>query len=125
VRLRIASSARDTDFTAKLVDVYPPSEDYPEGYDLLICDSVIRCRYRNGFEREQLLEPGEEVDVEILLPPTSNVFAAGHRIRIDVSSSNFPRLDRNPNTGEPIGRHTHMVPAEQTVFSGHVDLPVL
>jgi putative CocE/NonD family hydrolase len=125
VQLRIASSAPDTDFTAKLVDVYPPSEDYPEGYDLLINDSVIRCRYRNGFEREQLLEPGEEAEVEILLPPTSNVFAAGHRIRIDVSSSNFPRLDRNPNTGEPIGRHTHKVPAEQTVFSGRAVLPVI
>ena len=54
----------------------------------------------------------------IPLPPTSNLFAAGHRIRIDVSSSNFPRLERNPNTGEPIGRHTHMVKAEQTVFGG-------
>ena len=53
------------------------------------------------------------------------VFAAGHRIRIDVSSSNFPRLERNPNTGEPIGRHTHMVEAEQTVHGGHVVLPVI
>ena len=71
------------------------------------------------------MEPGEEYEVSILLPPTSNLFAAGHRIRIDVSSSNFPRLDRNPNTGEPIGRHTHMVEAEQTVFGGAVDLPVI
>ena len=61
----------------------------------------------------------------IPLPPTSNVFAAGHRIRIDVSSSNFPRLERNPNTGEPIGRHTHMVKADQTVFGGRVELPVI
>ena len=97
--LRIASSAPDTDFTAKLIDVYPPNEDYPDGYDMLINDSIIRCRYRNGFEREELMEPGEEYEVTILLPPTSNLFAAGHRIRIDVSSSNFPRLDRNPNTG--------------------------
>ncbi len=74
---------------------------------MLLNDSIIRCRYRNGFEREELMEPGEEVEVTILLPPTSNVFAAGHRIRVDVSSSNFPRLERNPNTGEPIGRHTH------------------
>ena len=68
--------------------------------------------------------------VTILLPPTSNVFAAGHRIRIDVSSSNFPRLERNPNTGEPIGRHTHEVIAEQTVYAdaehpSHVVLPVV
>ena len=92
---------------------------------MLINDSIIRCRYRNGFEREELMEPGQEVEVTILLPPTSNLFAAGHRIRIDVSSSNFPRLERNPNTGEPIGRHTHMVKAEQTVFGGRVVLPVI
>jgi predicted acyl esterase len=125
VRLRVASSAPDTDFTAKLVDVHPPNEDYPDGYDMLLCDSIIRCRYRNGFEREELMEPGEEVEVPILLPPTSNLFAAGHRIRVDVSSSNFPRLDRNPNTGERIGRHTRMEVAEQTVFGGEVVLPVI
>jgi predicted acyl esterase len=125
VRFRIASSAPDTDFTAKLVDVYPPNEEYPDGYDMLLCDSIIRCRYRNGFEQEELMKPGELYDVTILLPPTSNLFATGHRIRIDISSSNFPRLDRNPNTGEPIGRHTHEVAAEQTVFSGHAVLPVI
>jgi uncharacterized protein len=125
VHLRVSSSAIDTDFTAKLIDVYPPNEDYPEGYDMLINDSIIRCRYRNGFEQEELMEPGTEYDVRILLPPTSNLFAAGHRIRIDVSSSNFPRLERNPNTGEPIGRHTHEVVAENTVHSGRVVLPVI
>ncbi len=125
VRLRIASSAVDTDFTAKLIDVHPPNEDYPDGYDMLINDSIIRCRYRDGFEQEEPMEPGREYDVTIRLPPTSNLFAAGHRIRIDVSSSNFPRLERNPNTGEPIGRHTHQVVAEQTVFGGSVTLPVV
>jgi putative CocE/NonD family hydrolase len=125
VHLRISSSVPDTDFTAKLVDVYPPNEDYPDGYDLLLCDSIIRCRYRNGYEREELMEPGEQYDVSILLPPTSNLFTAGHRIRIDVSSSNFPRLDRNPNTGEPIGRHTHEVVAENAVYGGRVVLPVI
>ncbi len=125
VHLRISSSAVDTDFTAKLIDVYPPNEDYPEGYDMLINDSIIRCRYRNGFEQEELMEPGTEYDVEILLPPTSNLFAAGHRIRVDVSSSNFPRLERNPNTGEPIGRHTHEVVADNTVHGGRVVLLVI
>jgi putative CocE/NonD family hydrolase len=125
VHLRISSSASDTDFTAKLIDVYPPNGDYPDGYDLLLCDSIIRCRYRNGYEREELMEPGEQYDVSILLPPTSNLFAAGHRIRIDVSSSNFPRLDRNPNTGEPLGRHTHEVVAENAVHGGSVVLPVI
>jgi uncharacterized protein len=125
VRLRVASSAVDTDFTAKLIDVYPPNEDYPDGYDMLVNDSIIRCRYREGFDREVFMEPGEPVEVTILLPPTSNLFAAGHRIRIDVSSSNFPRLDVNPNTGEPMGRHTHQVVAEQTVFGGSVTLPIV
>ncbi len=125
VHLRISSSAVDTDFTAKLIDVYPPNEDYPEGYDMLINDSIIRCRYRNGFEQEELMEPGTEYDVQLLLPPTSNLFAAGHRIRVDISSSNFPRLERNPNTGEPIGRHTHEVVADNTVHGGRVMLPVI
>ncbi len=130
VELWIASSAVDTDFTAKLIDVYPPNEDYPEGYDMLINDSIIRTRYREGFERELLMEPGTPYKATMLLPPTSNVFAAGHRIRIDVSSSNFPRLERNPNTGEPIGRHTKTVKAEQTVFAdaerpSRVVLPVI
>jgi putative CocE/NonD family hydrolase len=125
VHLRISSSALDTDFTAKLVDEYPPNEDYPEGYDMLINDSIIRCRFRNGFEREELMEPGTEYDVTLELPPTSNLFAAGHRIRLDVSSSNFPRLERNPNTGEPVGRHTHTVVAENTVHGGRLVLPVV
>jgi hypothetical protein len=123
VHLRISSSAVDTDFTAKLIDVYPPNEDYPEGYEMLINDSIIRCRYRDGFDQEVLMEPGTQYDVEIPLPPTSNLFAAGHRLRVDVSSSNFPRLDRNPNTGEPIGRHTHMISAENTVHGGRIVLP--
>ena len=71
------------------------------------------------------MEPGEQYDVSILLPPTSNLFASGHRIRVDVSSSNFPRLDRNPNTGEPMGRHTHEVVAENAVHGGSVVLPVI
>ena len=130
VELWIASSALDTDFTAKLIDVYPPNEDYPEGYDMLINDSIIRTRFREGFDREVMMEPGTPYLVRIQLPPTSNVFAKGHRIRIDVSSSNFPRLERNPNTGEPIGQHTQMVKADQTVFSdaerpSRVTLPVI
>ena len=90
VQLWISSSALDTDFTAKLVDVHPPNEDYPEGFDMLLDDSIIRCRYRNGFEREELMEPGEVYEVTIELPPTSNLFDAGHRIRVDISSSNCP-----------------------------------
>jgi len=116
VHLWVSSSALDTDFTAKLVDVHPANEDYPAGYDMLLNDSVIRCRYREGFDREVLLEPGVPVPVTIALPPTSNLFDVGHRIRVDVSSSNWPRLDVNPNTGEPMGRHTHQAVAQQSVY---------
>jgi hypothetical protein len=76
------------------------------------------------------MEPGEVYEVQIELPPVSNLFKAGHRIRIDISSSNFPRFDVNPNTGEPIGRHTHSRMARNTVFTdaerpSHVVLPVV
>ncbi len=119
VKLWISSSAVDTDFTAKLVDVYPPNADYPQGYHMLLCDSIIRCRYRDSFEREELMTPGEVYQVTIELPPTSNLFAVGHRIRLDISSSNFPRFDLNPNTGEPMGRHTHTLVAHNTVHVDH------
>ena len=72
---------------------------------MLINDSMIRCRYREGYDREVLLEPGVPVPVTIELPPTSNLFDVGHRIRVDISSSNWPRLDVNPNTGEPMAAH--------------------
>ena len=120
----------DTDFTAKLIDVHPPNEDYPEGFDMLLNDSVIRCRYREGFDRERFMMPGEIVPVTINLPPTSNLFGRGHRIRLDISSSNWPRLDVNPNTGEPIGRHTLQLVADQAVWGdaahpSHIELPVI
>jgi len=76
------------------------------------------------------MRPGQVYSIHIALPPTSNLFVAGHRIRLDVSSSNFPRFDLNPNTGEPMGRHTHSVPAQNIVHfnaahSSHVVLPVI
>lgn len=130
VHLWVASSAQDTDFTAKLVDEYPPGQDYPDGYHLGLCDSIIRSRYREGWDREVPLTPNVPVEVSIVLPPTSNVFAAGHRIRIDISSSNFPRLDINPNTGEPVGQHTHKLVAHQRIYCdathpSRVELPVI
>ena len=116
VALWVASTAVDTDFTAKLVDVYPASEDYPGGYHLNLCDSIIRARYRNGYERGEMMKPGEVYQVRIALPPISNLFKVGHRIRLDIASSNFPRFDVNPNTGEPVGKHTHTVWALNTVY---------
>ena len=130
VRLWVSSSTVDTDFTAKLVDVYPAGPDYPGGYHLNLADSIIRARYRNGFERGELMEPGVVYHVRIALPPVSNLYKAGHRIRVDVASSNFPRFDVNPNTGEPMGRHTHTVKATNTVHfdrhnPSHVVLPIV
>ncbi len=129
-RLWISSSAPDTDFTAKLVDVYPASDDYPDGFDLNITDGVLRTRYRASREEPAFMTPGEVYEIEIELFPTANVFAAGHRIRLEISSSNYPRFDVNPNTGEPLGRHTRMVPAENRVHhdAGHPSkllLPVM
>ncbi len=114
-RLWVSSSAPDTDFTAKLVDVYPESADYPEGFDLNITDGILRARYRESREQEVLMTPGEPYEIEIQLFPTANRFSAGHRIRLEISSSNYPRFDPNPNTGEPLGRHTRTEAAENTV----------
>ena len=116
VHLWVATSAVDTDFTAKLIDVYPPSAWYPQGYALNLSDSIARLRYRNGRERGELVKPGEPVQVTLTLYPTSNLFMPGHRIRLDGSSSNFPRFDVNPNTGEAIGRERRRVVADNTVF---------
>src|SRR4029077_18839740 len=106
----------DTDFTAKLVDVYPLSKDYPAGYDLNISDGIIRARYRNSPEKQDLLKPGEIYRFRIEPFPTGNVFKKGHRIRVDISSSNFPRFDVNPNTGEPLGMSRRMVTADNTIY---------
>jgi putative CocE/NonD family hydrolase len=130
VNLFVSSSAVDTDFTAKLIDVYPRSADYPLGFDLNLGDSITRMRYRNSPEKAELMRPGEVYPVAIHLYPTANVFVKGHRIRLDVSSSNFPRFDVNPNTGEPLQQHRRMVPADNTVYHGadrasHVVLPII
>jgi predicted acyl esterase len=130
VHLWVATSAPDTDFTAKLIDVYPPSLWYPLGYALNLTDSIARLRYRNGRERGEPAAPGVPVPLTITLYPTSNLFMPGHRIRLDVSSSNHPRFDVNPNTGEPIGRDRRRVVADNTVFhergrESRVVLPII
>ncbi len=130
VKLWASSSAVDTDFTAKLLDVYPPSEDFPQGFDMNLTDGIIRARYRESFEKPRLMTPGEVYEFAIALYPTSNLFVRGHRIRVDISSSNFPRLDVNPNTGEPLGLNRRAVVAENAVFHdaehpSHVVLPII
>lgn len=114
--LWISSNCADTDFTIKLIDVYPPSEDYPQGFAMNLTDGILRCRYRDSWERPAMLTPGQPYKIRVSAFPTSNLFVAGHRIRLDVSSSNFPHFDINPNTGEPEGRWRHTRVATNTVF---------
>jgi putative CocE/NonD family hydrolase len=104
VELWVSSSAADTDFTAKLIDVHPPSADYPAGFAMNITDGIFRCRYRSGWDHPTPIVPGEAFRITIEPFATANLFKAGHRIRLDISSSNFPKFDINPNTGGPEGR---------------------
>jgi len=116
VKLWAASDGPDTDFTAKLIDVYPPNADFPAGVDLNIGDSIVRARYHNGFGKADLLRPGQPYEFTIEMYPTSLVVKRGHRIRVDISSSNFPRFDVNPNTGEPLNNNRRWRIAENTVY---------
>lgn len=130
VELWVSSDAPDTDFTAKLVDVYPPSDDYPRGYALNLTDGILRTRYRDSWEQPRMLVPGEPTRIRIRMFPTSNLFRRGHRIRLDISSSNFPKFDVNPNTGEDEARAVSSRIATNTVHfdrhrPSHVTLPVI
>lgn len=129
VKLWASSSAKDTDCTAKLIDVHPPNPDYPDGFAMNLTDSIIRARYRNGYEKPELLTPHDVYPFTFELYPTSNVFKAGHRIRLDISSSNFPRFDVNPNTGGPLGIERRIEVAQQAIYHdaehpSHVALPM-
>lgn len=112
VRLHLwaATTAPDTDFTGKLVDIYP------DGYSRNLTDGIIRARYRQGTDQARPITPGEPTEYTIDLWATSNLFRAGHRIGLEVSSSNFPRFDRNLNTGHELGANAEMHPAIQTIF---------
>lgn len=124
VKLHASSDCRDTDFTGKLVDVSP------DGYAVNLCDGIVRARYRESTSAQKLLRPGTAYEFTIDLWPTSNVFKKGHRIRVDIASANFPRFDRNLNTGNPAGTDTGMKVAHQTVLHdaahpSHILLPVI
>jgi putative CocE/NonD family hydrolase len=110
LHLYAASSAVDTDFTVKLIDVHP------DGLAQILCYGIVRARFRDGYERPVLLRPGQVCEYTIRLNPTANCFLTGHRIRIDVSSSDFPSFDRNHNTGGDGVSESAMVVAHQTVF---------
>jgi putative CocE/NonD family hydrolase len=120
----LSSDAPDTDLTLRLIDVYP------DGRAINLCEGVLRARYHASIERANLLQPGTIYEMRVDLGPTSNVFLAGHRIRLDVSSSNFPRLDRNLNTGGRIGYETTWRVARNVVHRGgalpsRVELPIV
>jgi hypothetical protein len=130
VKLWASSNAPDTDFTAKLIDVYPPSRDFPAGVDLNVADSIVRARYRNSLRTATMLEPDRPVEFTIEMYPTSLLFGRGHRIRLDISSSNFPRFDVNPNTGEPLNQNRRWRIADNAVYHdaqhpSHIILPVI
>ncbi len=112
VQLWVSTSAPDTDFTAKLVDVQP------DGRAMALTDGILRLRYRNGVERIDLAKPGNVYSILIDAGVISNVFLAGHRIRLEIASSNFPRFDRNLNTGKPVADDKEIRTARQSVFHG-------
>ena len=116
VRLWVSSSAVDTDFTAKLIDVYPASSDYPEGFALNLTDGILRVKFRNSWEYPEPMVPGDIYQIEVGLLPISNLFVKGHRIRLDISSSNFPRFDVNGNTGQNPATSAIRIPAVNTVY---------
>jgi putative CocE/NonD family hydrolase len=112
VRAKIfaATSARDTDWTARLLDVHP------DGRALNVCAGVLRARFRNSFEKPELLKPGAVYEFEVSLGVAGHAFLPGHCVRLEISSSNFPRYDRNLNSGGELGIDPTIVVAEQTVY---------
>ncbi len=123
VKLWASSSAMDTDFMAKLTDVYP------DGRSMLVCDGAVRMRHRNSLAREEFMTPGEIYECEIDLWNTAMSFNAGHRIRVALTSSNAPRFDPNPNTGAPLRGDSTTVVATNTIYvdashPSHITLPV-
>jgi putative CocE/NonD family hydrolase len=124
MKLFAATDGRDTDWMVKLVDVHP------NGFAMNVAEGILRARYREGLNKMQLLQPDQVYEYEIDMAGTANVFGKGHRIRVDITSSNFPQFDRNPNTGENLGASSKVRTASQTVHHGgarasHIVLPVV
>ena len=124
VQLYASSSARDTDFMAKLLDVWP------SGYAQRLCDGMVRARFREGMEQPALIEPGRIYAYTIDCWNTSQAFKKGHRVRLEIASSAFPKYDRNPNTGAPLGKSAEIKTADQTIYHdrdhpSHLVLPVV
>ena len=120
VKLCVSSTAPDTDFTAKLIDVHPPSPEDPDGFAMNLCDGIVRMRHRAGAAVAPPMRPGEIVEITVDLLAIGNRFARGHRIRLDVASTNYPFFDRNPGAGPPIENAVHHHPDQPS----HVLLPL-
>lgn len=130
VKLWASSTTVDTDFTAKLIDWYPPNIGYPMGFAMNLTEGIIRARYRNSWEKPELMRSGEVYEFKIYCYPTSNLFAKNHRIRVDISSSNWPRFDINPNTEDPPGRSRRFAVSDNTIYHcreypSHIVLPMI
>ncbi|MFP3952333.1 MAG: CocE/NonD family hydrolase [Candidatus Bathyarchaeia archaeon] len=129
-KLYVSSSAPDTDFTLKLIDRHPPSDDYPMGYAMNLSDTIFRARFHSSWEEPEPLSPDRVYRLEMVSYPTSNIFQVGHKIRVDISSSNYPRFDVNPNSGEPLGLGRMLVLAHQKIYhdaghTSHIKLPII
>ena len=103
LHLWVASDGPDADIHAKLIDLYPPNVDYPQGFAMNLSEGLLRLRYRNSWEAPVPMEPGKVYAVTIAMFPAANLFRRGHRLRLDIAGSNFPHFDVNPNSGEPEG----------------------
>ncbi|HCQ00062.1 MAG TPA: acylase, partial [Candidatus Latescibacteria bacterium] len=124
IKLYVASDVKDTDFTVKILDVYPDGKAYN------LDETIQRARYREGYDKEVFMEEGEVYEISVSPMSTSNYFAEGHRIRIEVSSSNFPRFTRNLNTGGNNYDETEGIPARNTIHHSadhpsQIKLPII
>lgn len=124
MKLHAATDGKDTDWMIKLVDVSPDGKAMP------VSEGILRAKFREGLDKIRLLTPGQIYEYDIELTGTANVFKPGHKIRVDITSSNFPQFDRNPNTGDPLGSSSAVRSANQTIYHGgtrlsHILLPVV
>jgi uncharacterized protein len=124
MKLHAATDGPDTDWMVKLIDVYPDGSAYP------VSEGILRAKFKDGLDKINLLTPKKVYEFEIEMMGTANVFKPGHRIRVDITSSNFPQFDRNPNTGKPLGSSSETRVAQQTIHHGgarpsHIVLPIV
>lgn len=116
MELFLSSDVPDADIAVTLIDMHPPSADWPEGFAMNLCHGIQRLRYRDSFEQPTLMTPGQTYRVVVKAYPTANLFRRGHRVRLSVAGSDFPHFDINPNTGEPEGAPTHRRVARSRIY---------